>query len=453
MSGFRHSILPPSTARKTRPQEPFPVLDFAQIAASLNEVAEYGLNEELLMRPTQQFVCKLYGDIIDWFLGVSQHHLRTGLEKAGQEVENPEAQGDARLLMGLHRHVYKFMVDCGVEDFNIMDLVKPEPNRLRRMLSAVVAFAVFREERMKELADNVEESRRLAREFESLESQHEALGLEIQNREQQNQENKDNCRETVAHNQQVESELRKLKREQEALTSQHDAYKQEKSSLLKQLEEHNFLIVEATKNSEQMRTYIVESPERLHKINTEMARSLELKQVAVDTQEKRLRALEVTATSLVSVDADIQGCITAMEEYETELLREQHVLRKKESLQDTQERLKMEERDLDVRIQQLTRQLSSANDRARRARAQGEQKKAAAQEKMNQLYAQRGTLQAERSLMEKEINDKARYIEEIQDRISSVVDEWHTELKATTDKCEQLESHVTLYLESMEERL
>lgn len=453
MSAYRQSMVPPSTVRRTRVQEPFPVLDFGQIAEQLNEVAEYGISEELLIRPTQQYVCKLYGDIIDWFLGISQYHLRTALESASKQLESPDSIAESRVLMGLHRHVYKFLVDCGVDDFNIMDLVKPEPNRLRRMLSAVVGFAIFREDRMKEHADIVEQSRKYAREFESLESQHEVLTTEIQNLEEKVELDNEKAKQISAYNQQVETELRKLKKVQEELTSQHSMYKQKKQALVQKLEDENFLIVTAKKSNEKIRPYIVDSPDVLHKINADMAASLQLNRLALDALDNKLRALDVTSASMATIEGDIQACIKAIEECEVELQREQEALRKQNKLQDNQERLRLEGQDVDVKIQQLNRQLDSSQDRIRRAHAQRDQKKQASEEKISQLYAQHGTLIAERNLVNKQIDEKTNYIESMESRIRTVIDDLDSEMRALTAKCEQLNSHVTLYLENMEQRI
>lgn len=40
------------------------------------------------------------------------------------------------------------MVEIGVEDFGMKDLIRPEPARLRIILSAIINFAKFREEQL-----------------------------------------------------------------------------------------------------------------------------------------------------------------------------------------------------------------------------------------------------------------------------------------------------------------
>jgi hypothetical protein len=40
------------------------------------------------------------------------------------------------------------MQAIGIDDFGLKDMTKPEPGRVRRIMSAVINFAKFREERM-----------------------------------------------------------------------------------------------------------------------------------------------------------------------------------------------------------------------------------------------------------------------------------------------------------------
>jgi len=57
----------------------------------------------------------------------------------------------------------KLMSKIGVENFSIRDVIKPEPLRLRRDLSALINFAKFREDRMVLFEECTYQSVRLAR--------------------------------------------------------------------------------------------------------------------------------------------------------------------------------------------------------------------------------------------------------------------------------------------------
>ena len=42
------------------------------------------------------------------------------------------------------------MISVGIQDFSMKDLMRPEPLRVRRILSATINFAKFREEHLNE---------------------------------------------------------------------------------------------------------------------------------------------------------------------------------------------------------------------------------------------------------------------------------------------------------------
>lgn len=67
-------------------------------------------------------------------------------ENGGSQIEDDDDITSSVRLILLHRGAYEFFLICGVNDFTLMDIMRPEPQRIRRILSAVVNYARFREE-------------------------------------------------------------------------------------------------------------------------------------------------------------------------------------------------------------------------------------------------------------------------------------------------------------------
>lgn len=398
----------------------FPLLDFKEISVCL-QGCDFTASEELLNRPTTQYIQSLFEQILDSFLGISTHNLGPALAAAAERAgvnqsaldfggSATDIQADARMTLVLQRSIYRFMVDCGIDDFSIMDIVKPEPQRLRRLLSAVVNFARFREEHMGDCEDLVLKSERDAAEFRDIMDEHEKLTAKVAELEQESQNSQERIKEMEAHNTAVEVELRQLKKVQEQLTLEHGSYKQEKARLVSKLEDQSFLIVEGRKENDKIRPYIVESPEILHKINSDMSASLASDKAALEAAEHRARALEISVESFRSIENDVRKCIKVVEECEVELQREDEAMKKLMRLQELYEQRKLDSQELDRRIQQLERQVASAEERIERARNQADQKRKAAQQKMSDLRDTFATLQAERSVHDQDMDKKRSYI-------------------------------------------
>jgi kinetochore protein Nuf2 len=455
MSAFRRNSVIPSSIRRIRPAESYPLLDLKDIAASLQEISRFPIDEELLARPTQQYVTILYGDIIDCFVGISDQHIRTALDAAVTKVDNAESntQEDSRMLLALHRHICRFMKDCGVDDFSIMDTAKPEPGRLRRNLSAIIAFAHFREDRMRDFQDLTDKCNDQSVQLRRLEEEHEELMTRITELEQHMQESADKAKETQVHNEEVESELRKLKKVQEQLTIEHGDYKQQKQKMVGKLQDHSFLIVEARKENDRMRAYVVDSPEMLHKINADLSGSVQINKIAIDTMEKRIRALQVSMESFKQINLNVQACIKVIRECEEGIQREKEAMAKLGRYQEIYEQRRRDVEDLDIKITQLKRQIANSDERLDRAQKQAEIKRGSAEKKMAELRDTHGTIVTERSLLNKEMQQKRGYIVETERKIQALRDDLDGEVRAISAEAERLYGHINLYLNSMEKRM
>lgn len=357
------------------------------------------------------------------------------------------------MTLVLQRSIHRFMVDCGIDDFSIMDIVKPEPQRLRRLLSAVVNFARFREEHMGDCEDLVQQSEQNAENFRTLMTEHDELSNKVAELERESANSQDRMKEMEAHNSTVEAELRQLKKVQEQLTLEHGAYKQEKARLVGKLEDQSFLIVEGRKENDKLRPYVVESPEMLHKINNDMSASLANDKAALDAAEHRARALEVSIESFRSIEADVRKCIKVVEECEVELQREDEAMKKLMRLQELYEQRKLDSQELDRRIQQLERQVVSAEERIERARTQADQKRKVAQQKMSELRDTFATLQAERSVHDQDMDKKRSYIAVTEQKMADLRQELENEMRAVSSESEKLQAHINVYLNDMEQRV
>jgi kinetochore protein Nuf2 len=432
----------------------FPLLDFKEIAMCL-QGCDLMASEELLVRPTQQYVTTLFEQIVDSFLGVSPDHLRASLDASARDMESPELQAESRATLGLQRLVYRFLVDCGIDDFNIMDIIKPEPQRFRRILSAVVNFARFREEHMGDCEDLVRQTEERQNKLQQLHEEREQLLAKIHELQQAGDKESfdDQVKRMQEHNAEVEGELRKLKKVQEQLTDEHGHYKQEKQRMVAKLQDQSYLIVEAKKENEKIRPYIVESPEMLHKINSEMNTSLQNEKMRLEESEKRARGLEISTDSFRLIEQDLKACIKAIEECDVEIQREEEANRKLSRYQELHEQRKLESHELDRKIQQLERQIANSEERIQRAKKQAEQKREGAQTKMAELRNTYATLVAERSVHTQDMDKKRHYIESTEEKMTEMRARYESEVSAILEQSEKLQSHISLYLDNVERKI
>lgn len=453
-SGRHPGSVAPSTLRRQKHADlPFRLLDLREIADSMNLIVTgFRVSEDPLARPTSHFTVALYGELIAYFVGITEENIRSSLKKVDDISENTDADPTA-VTFALLRHVSKFLVDCGVDDFNITDITKPESSRLRKQLSAVIAYAHFRELRMADHDDVIRECQEENDRFRELWKENEDLMSQISQIEEFLQENSARMKETQDHNSQVEAELRRLKRIQEQLTDEYASYKSEKKASLAKIEEQSGSIRSVRGEIDRIRHYLVEPPEALHRGNQEMSQTLEERRNILATLEKRSRDLDTSMNSLREMSSDLKTCLKIIEECEEAVSKEQQIQTKLVRVQDGIEQRRTDVSNLDIRISQLQTQITNSEARIRRAQEQAEQKRLSAESKLRELQELQGEVIAERTLLGKQMDEKRAYIEAQERKMKIMRDDIEKEMKQIALESDRLQGHIEIYLEAMGSRL
>ncbi|KAI3405857.1 NUF2 [Candida oxycetoniae] len=151
----------------------------------------------------------------------------------------------------------KFFKSIGVYDLTICDLSRPDPIRVKRLLSAVVNFMRFREKISVDLEPLAIEAENTVKGVRDLQDEATRLATLISETTAKIQYGPEGKRHDIQYvhnyNKKLEAKLRNLKGEQERLTRQHEEYKCEKNVLAERLRDVTFLCDEAQAHIEQMK--------------------------------------------------------------------------------------------------------------------------------------------------------------------------------------------------------
>lgn len=296
----------------------------------------------MLQKPTAIFVQQLYEQIIASFLGVTYENQVPILEACCEGRETFDSARAARSIFALVRASSKLMQICGVDDFSMADFMKPEAQRIRRLLSAVVNFARFREEHMGVCEDLIQRSEETSLATERGYQEVISYNERLQELKLQKEMDAPMIKEAQEHNRQVEAELRKLKKIQDQYHTEHEAYKRDKSRLVGKLEDQNFLTTQIRKECEKLRPYVLDAPSTLRRINEEMSESVQSGKSAIERLERRLRALEVSIESFKNIEQDIAGSLKIMEETENEMSKQDEASRQLARLMELHDQRQIE---------------------------------------------------------------------------------------------------------------
>lgn len=442
------SVRKPDAIRSDR----FPLLDIPELSVCLRS-CNLTAPEEDLYRPTSIFVQSIFAQILDTFLSLPPNVIRTRQRRVLEEEETPEELEESLDIVSLQMILYKFLVDCGVYDFIITDITKPEPARLKRLLSAVVNFARFREEHLFDNEQIIQDNNVKFEKHSELVAENKKFKDNINRLTDHNDRITSNLDELNEHNARVESELRSLKKIQESLTNEHMNYKTEKSRLIRALEDHNYLLLESKKDLEKMKNYIIESPEIISKIISDMQNSLKDDQETLNDLELRSRKLAITIESFGIIQNDLKHCLRVVEELHAESNKENINNNKLNQYKELFEDKTLKLNELERKIQLLLRQIKNMEDKTSRTTEQKDARRQEYEGKMKQLHDLYATALAEQSLSDRDIQKKKTYIQSVQKKIYDIEMAFKKEYDETTLELQRLNSHVKFYLNQIEEKL
>jgi len=308
-------------------------------------LAELGINFTMddLNKPTPMRVQYLFERFVSSLMGVSRESVEPIIQAATGEQEYPEAHYDSAMVTAFYSSLLALMVECGVRDFSFNDLTKPETERLKFILSNVINFLRYRGGKTDHTEALLLRGEQTREQIERLHDENELLAKRVADMKAQRKREEPVLDQAKAKNKQLTEELRELGRKQNVLAHEVTKVKDEKQLLVKALQDQEYLIQANRQECHKLQPYIVDSPEQLQLVITDLAKSLQREREAVDVAERQCRALQTSSDSFSIVEGDVANCIKLMEDCQRELTRMEECQRK---LQRYQEQLHNKESEV-----------------------------------------------------------------------------------------------------------
>ncbi|KAK0643300.1 Nuf2 family-domain-containing protein [Cercophora newfieldiana] len=458
----RMSILPPaqSQSRSRKKEEEAYAnmrLPDREIVGCINELGvPFTLADLQKPNPVQ------VQQIFEWFGELLMDKTRATVDPAmraaaddvcGNDLGDALMPADTRNLMGFYASLRKLMLDCGVNDFNFMDLYKPTHDRLVKIFSYIINFVRFRESQMSVISEHCNKA-------DSTKQRIEQLYIENQNMEAQLDEMHANRREMevrvaekTKRNEELKKRLLELRRNQERVATRLEEAKTRKGELAAELEEKTATKLALKQESAKLRPYVLQSPSALQASLTELSNTLNGDKAHIDSLDRRARALQTSSDSFAVVSTDVASCIKLLDEISTELAKEEE-----ENAKNARQRDALTERGANVREVERTeallqRQLAKWTERTEALRTQSQEKAQRAKESMEELRAVHKKLTEERSEKGKDIERRRIRIEQTEKKMLDLKENIENEVHAAYDEYLKMESHIKLYITEMEQAI
>ena len=419
---------------RAKPQYSFPELKGNEILQCMADL-RIPLSDQDLQKPSPQTVQRVYEAFVEIFMGPQALSVVSSLEPglsgnnglasdspsavaaSVQALEHPEIHIPSLHLLAFYKQVARLMFQVGIDDFSLKDVVKPEPQRLRLLLSAIINFAKFREEQLSVWEELVGKGEEVQEEHKRLVNREDDLSAKIEAIREQRRQEEPQVNRTKEQIGGMVSELRELKRQQTALSADIDNLKSSRQSLSDNQARLQYLLSSGRQDCAKLKSRIVHSPEKLLQILSEMQANIAGEKAALQSLEKRSRELSVRQALLGNLEEGVSRSLSQLE-HNNQLQAKQEELRiqlQQLTLKRESQHVQLEE--MAVRQNHLQRQLQMAAEKLARLTSQQSMKRDEFAGRLAQLRTEYGVLSEERAKLTMKMDDTDRLVKDMEQKV------------------------------------
>ncbi|KAK8850499.1 hypothetical protein IAR55_004417 [Kwoniella newhampshirensis] len=386
-----------SQQTRKAPQEllAFPMITAVQILECL---AALGIPAQMedLTKPTAQTTQSIYASLLEVLMGAPMELLDGPKAALLGMMEYKEMYTDTLQFTMFFRHCRDLAQLCGISDFTLSDLTRPESHRFRTCLSGIMNFAKFRDERAQYLSQLQSNVQKQAEKTIALRRKLEKIEAQIDEITARNAAERPQSEQAQKRNEGLRNELLELRGQQVKLSGEVEELKKERQGLMDQAAHNNHLITQLGLQINSTKSRLVQSPDRIKRHISEMSHALSTEKAKLVSFQHKARELSNRLEVIGSLEVDLKGLIDLEKGIDEQRARVEESKRGKVALEARLEGKKIESQGLEARLEQLGRQLQNASD------------KLARQQEMKKEFGQRGVKRIEDLKAEYKVRTKER---------------------------------------------
>lgn len=336
--------------RRAKEVMEFPELPIKVIVQIFEEM-RIPLSDSDITKPNPSQVQRVFETLLEMFTGTGKESYSQPSFSVMEMVEYPELHYDSISLIAFYRAMLNFVSQIGIDDFSLKDIIRPEPNRLRKIYSGIINFAKFREEqlvvfeRLMGQSEETNETRNyLYQQNHDLNQKIELLKAERQKEEPLIKELKDSIALLL-------TQLKEFKRIQETMSNEMEKLKTERNEFSDKIANNQFISMNLKQECHKLKSRIVHSPEKLLSIISELNSSIVSEKSNLSALEKKSREVQLKFDSLIAIELDLVKSIQIMEECDEEIKKFEQANAQVDNEKSLIEKKEIQIKDVDVKNQ------------------------------------------------------------------------------------------------------
>jgi len=420
----------------------FPILDQSEMLACFGEL-HMNVRDEDLLKPSAQAVHAIYTQFLEITMNITREDMIQ--PQFSENLEYQELHEESIPMITFLRACHKLMRTVGIADFCMNDVMKPDPKRLRRNVSAIINFLKFREDRLDRYQELAAKAEGFLTEKQHLEAANEKLLAEIRAINAQRQAEEPEVQAREAENAELSAQIGELNKQQAAMNQDAHQLKQKWQEVGDQISEAKYKLLNAKQEQESLRSQIVPSPEKLKKTLVDLGESIEHEKENIAECHRRARGFAAKHDALAEADKDVARALRLLDEVE---LEDSRVKKLDKDIEDCKAALQANDEALHeatFKEHQLNRQINSIQERTSRMHKQHASKQESAVEALDAAQREWNEVDAERKAAEEQIEQDELVIRAEREKLQRLKQQHEAEVTHIQHKHERLDAQVSAY--------
>ncbi|KAK5078368.1 kinetochore-associated Ndc80 complex subunit nuf2 [Lithohypha guttulata] len=443
--------------KKKKEEDPdaFMRLSDQEIAGCISDIG-VPFSENDLKTPKPQQIQMVFEHLGDILMNATRDSIVPAMNAAHEDIcsDYPDLiPVDIRLMMGFFVSLRRMLIECGVHDFSMNDLVRPTYERLGKIFSYVINFIRFREGQTEAIDANYNKAEETKNRIETLYNENDEMQQRLEDMRRNRKAMEAAVKEKVRRNDALKERLLELRKGQERIAEQLERSKAEKNRAQQLLEDKTERLVRCRQESEKLRPYVLQSPAALQSALTDLSQGLAREKAQIEMLERRSRALQTSSDTFGVVQNDVQSCIKVLEEIAVELQKEEEEDAKAAKNKDDLNERGASVREVEQNEQLLLKQLEKWESRIETLRKQQKEREEQNKTKMEELWEQQRQLREEREIKSRDMDRRKARIDQTEKKMAELKEAIEKEVKDAHEQYLKLESHIRLYITEMEQSI
>lgn len=251
----------------------YPILSVKDVVSGLTEFGFGPVTHDQLLKSNPDTVSHIYRCFAQ-YMTQAQGWNETELPVfCGLEVlEDQDLHRESAAIVNSISKIQKIMQAAGAHDFSSKDIFRPNPQRTIKFFSALINFCRYREEKLLAVSQSIMECDEELEKESLIEERKTELERELAEIEAERQSKQPLIQALEAEIKDLQQNILSLNKQQSDLQAEVRNLKEKINDYNNKISNADFLLLQKTQEGSQLRSQVVQSPEKLQK-NLEEKRS------------------------------------------------------------------------------------------------------------------------------------------------------------------------------------